>query len=106
VFAFWWIKWSWDRFFSEFFGFPLPVSFRHCFMFTHVICWVTVSPLQAEFYGDTLLSLRKIIRSNKEFNRLRLTKYVTVIFTTLFLLVLGVLPNLMDKNWLNRAYRF
>jgi hypothetical protein len=24
----WWTKWHWGRFFSEFFGFPLPVSFR------------------------------------------------------------------------------
>jgi hypothetical protein len=25
----WWTKWHWDRFFPEFFGFPLSVSF-HC----------------------------------------------------------------------------
>jgi hypothetical protein len=24
----WWTKWHWDRFFSEFVGFPLSVSFR------------------------------------------------------------------------------
>jgi hypothetical protein len=26
----WWSKWHWGRFFSEFFGFPLSISFRHC----------------------------------------------------------------------------
>jgi hypothetical protein len=26
----WWTKWHWDRFFPEFFGFPLSVSFRWC----------------------------------------------------------------------------
>jgi hypothetical protein len=25
----WWTKWHWDRSFSEFFGFPLSVSFHH-----------------------------------------------------------------------------
>lgn len=24
----WWTKWSWDRFFSEYFGFPLSLSFH------------------------------------------------------------------------------
>jgi hypothetical protein len=32
---FWWRKWHWDRFFSEFFGFSL-VSFHHCSIFNHV----------------------------------------------------------------------
>jgi hypothetical protein len=26
----WWTKWHWDRFFFEFFGFPLSVSFHRC----------------------------------------------------------------------------
>jgi hypothetical protein len=26
----WWTKWHWDRFFLEFFGFPLSVSFHRC----------------------------------------------------------------------------
>jgi hypothetical protein len=26
----WWIKWHLDRFFSEYFGFPLSVSFYRC----------------------------------------------------------------------------
>jgi hypothetical protein len=26
----WWTKWYWDRFFSEFFGFPLLMSFHCC----------------------------------------------------------------------------
>jgi hypothetical protein len=26
----WWTKWHWDRFFSEYFGFPLSVSFHRC----------------------------------------------------------------------------
>jgi hypothetical protein len=24
----WWTKWHWDRFFSEFFDFPLSISFH------------------------------------------------------------------------------
>jgi hypothetical protein len=28
VWDLWWTKWHWDRFFSEFFGFPLSVSFH------------------------------------------------------------------------------
>jgi hypothetical protein len=27
---FWWTKWHWDRFFPEYFGFPLSISFRRC----------------------------------------------------------------------------
>jgi len=27
---FWWQKWHWDRYFFEFFGFPLSVSFYLC----------------------------------------------------------------------------
>jgi hypothetical protein len=26
----WWTKWHWDRLFSEYFGFPLSVSFHRC----------------------------------------------------------------------------
>jgi hypothetical protein len=26
----WWKKWHWDRFFLEYFGFPLSVSFHRC----------------------------------------------------------------------------
>jgi uncharacterized membrane protein YiaA len=26
----WWTKWHWDRFFSEYFGFPLSISFYRC----------------------------------------------------------------------------
>jgi hypothetical protein len=26
----WWTKWHWDRFFSEYFGFPLSISFYQC----------------------------------------------------------------------------
>jgi hypothetical protein len=26
----WWAKWHWDRFFPEFFGFPLSISFHRC----------------------------------------------------------------------------
>jgi hypothetical protein len=26
----WWTKWHWDRFFPEYFGFPLSVSFHQC----------------------------------------------------------------------------
>jgi hypothetical protein len=26
----WWTKWQWDRFFPEYFGFPLSISFHRC----------------------------------------------------------------------------
>ena len=26
----WWTKWHWDRFFPEYFGFPLSISFHRC----------------------------------------------------------------------------
>jgi hypothetical protein len=26
----WWKKWHWDRYFSEYFGFPLPISLHLC----------------------------------------------------------------------------
>jgi hypothetical protein len=26
----WWTKWHWDRFFTEYFGFPLSISFHRC----------------------------------------------------------------------------
>ena len=26
----WWTKWQWDRFFLEYFGFPLSISFHRC----------------------------------------------------------------------------
>jgi hypothetical protein len=26
----WWTKWHWDRFFPEYFGFPLSISFLRC----------------------------------------------------------------------------
>jgi hypothetical protein len=26
----WWTKWHWDRFFPEFFGFPLSIPFHQC----------------------------------------------------------------------------
>jgi hypothetical protein len=26
----WWTKWHWDRLFSQYFSFPLSVSFHHC----------------------------------------------------------------------------
>jgi hypothetical protein len=30
VWYLWWTKWHWDRFFSEYFGFPLSFSFHPC----------------------------------------------------------------------------
>jgi hypothetical protein len=26
----WWTKWHWDRFFPEYFGFPVSISFHPC----------------------------------------------------------------------------
>jgi hypothetical protein len=26
----WWTKWHWDRFFPEYFGFPLSIAFHRC----------------------------------------------------------------------------
>jgi hypothetical protein len=28
----WWTKWHWDRFFSEYFSFPLSISFNRCYI--------------------------------------------------------------------------
>jgi hypothetical protein len=28
----WWTKWHWDRFFFQYFGFPLSVSFHRCYI--------------------------------------------------------------------------
>jgi hypothetical protein len=28
----WWTKWHLDRFFTEYFGFPLSISFHRCFI--------------------------------------------------------------------------
>jgi hypothetical protein len=33
----WWKKWQWDRFFSEFFGFPLSISFHHHSPYSYII---------------------------------------------------------------------
>jgi hypothetical protein len=30
VWDLWWTKWHWDRFFSEYFGFSLSISFHRC----------------------------------------------------------------------------
>jgi hypothetical protein len=32
----WWIKWNLDRFFSEYFGFPLALLFHSCFVLIFV----------------------------------------------------------------------
>jgi hypothetical protein len=32
----WWTKWHWGRFFSEFFGFPPPISFHHWLHHIHI----------------------------------------------------------------------
>jgi hypothetical protein len=44
----WWTKWYWERFLSEFFGFPLTVAFHYYSIFTHVSSggW-TMGPLMA-----------------------------------------------------------
>jgi hypothetical protein len=33
----WWTKWHWDRFFSEFFGFPLSIYHSTVALQTHII---------------------------------------------------------------------
>jgi hypothetical protein len=30
MWSLWWTKWQWDRFFHEYFGFPLSFSFHRC----------------------------------------------------------------------------
>jgi hypothetical protein len=30
MFDLWWTKWYWDRFFPEYFGFPLSITFHRC----------------------------------------------------------------------------
>jgi hypothetical protein len=42
----WWTKWLWDRYFSEFFGFPLSASF-HCRSPTHINRGWRIYPLEA-----------------------------------------------------------
>jgi hypothetical protein len=50
VTCFWWIKWHWNRIFSESFGFPLSVSFSRCSVFSRISSggW-TKGPLTAAF---------------------------------------------------------
>jgi hypothetical protein len=33
----WWTKWHWDRFFSEFFGFPLSIYHSTVALQTHIL---------------------------------------------------------------------
>jgi hypothetical protein len=44
----WWTKWHWDRFYSEFFSFPLSVSFHCGSLHTHLLSGErTLGPLEA-----------------------------------------------------------
>jgi hypothetical protein len=36
----WWIKWHWDRFLSQYLGFPLSISFHQCAILCHRRCIV------------------------------------------------------------------
>jgi hypothetical protein len=50
----WWTKWHWDRFFSEFFGFPLSIHNSTVDLQTHII-WGMRNML-AQRQASTLVS--------------------------------------------------
>jgi hypothetical protein len=41
----WWTKWHWDRLFSEFFGFPLSISFHRRSAYSYIICGMNNMPV-------------------------------------------------------------
>jgi len=41
----WWMKWHWNRFFSEFFGFPLSVSFHRGCPYSYIIWGMNSRPV-------------------------------------------------------------
>jgi hypothetical protein len=45
IWNFWWTKWHYDRSFSEFFGFPVSISFCRGSPHSYVIWGWTISPL-------------------------------------------------------------
>jgi hypothetical protein len=53
----WWTKWHWGRFFSEFFGFPLPISFHHCSIFIcHHPMRCAIAPTKQHIITTSVLS--------------------------------------------------
>jgi hypothetical protein len=68
----WWIKWHWYKFLSEFFGFPLSVSFHRRCPHSYII-WVSVS--QTVVCGVSLGGPRRFLKKNHCKNGIRhLTK--------------------------------
>jgi hypothetical protein len=45
----WWTNWHWDMFFSEYFGFPLSISFHRC-----SISWKKEKELSSSSHGCTI----------------------------------------------------
>jgi hypothetical protein len=41
----WWTKWQWDRFFSEFVGSHLSISFHRISPYSYTICGITNRPV-------------------------------------------------------------
>jgi hypothetical protein len=52
----WWIKWHWDRFFSEFLGFILSVSFHHGSTYSYITWGIKIGPLVATVQRHILTS--------------------------------------------------
>jgi hypothetical protein len=42
----WWTKWHWDRFFSEFFNFFLPISFHQGSILIYIILELIIGSLE------------------------------------------------------------
>jgi hypothetical protein len=65
----WWRKWHWDRFFPEYFGFPLSVSFHRCSITRkdeeNVIIFVTELHNNPQGCGASVASAAGPFKKNK-----------------------------------------
>ena len=53
----WWAKWHWDRFFSEYFGFPLSLLFHRCSITKKkLIIFITELDNKPQGYGASVAS--------------------------------------------------
>jgi hypothetical protein len=67
----WWTKWHWDRFFSEFFGFPLSIYYSTVVLRTHIV-WGMVRNVTIR----EIMEVEKNILEVTEEKRLRLFRHV------------------------------
>jgi hypothetical protein len=84
VWDLWWTKRQWDRFFSEFFGFPMSVSFHCGSMLTHII-WggrggQTVGPMMAAIQRPS----HRINMNNNNTQLWNIVNFVSGIFNDVF----------------------